>query len=110
MNEPTTGLVVIHAGGLLAALIGSRLLSVRLWQTALVAAAFMGAGWLVPWPLGFLPNHPFFWLTVSLAVSVPAALIVGRLLGIGLWPASKIMLACGAGMLLASAAIATLAR
>ncbi|MDS1136287.1 hypothetical protein [Nitratireductor indicus] len=110
MSNQALVLTAIHAAGLVAALVATWSSSIRLWQAALMAAAFMSAGWLVPWPFGSLPEGYVAWLAISLAISVPAALVVGRILGIGLWSASKIVLACGAGMLVAGAAIVPLVR
>ena len=80
MGSNMTALVAIHAAGLLGALVGG-LRGAPMWKAALVAIAFMVAGFLVPVPRSWfrLIEH---WVASVFLINLAAAWLTARLLDV----------------------------
>ena len=104
MGFDTSALIAIHVAGILGAVIGAWR-GAPVWKAALVAAAFMAAGFLLP-----VQRSSFsaveYWVGSVFLVSLVAAGLVARLLRVPLLIFARIVFVTTIAMSLTAAGLA----
>lgn len=104
MGYDTAALAAIHVAGILGALLGAWR-GAPLWKAALVAIAFMVAGFLIPVPRSWfrLIEH---WVASVFLISLAAAWLTAHLLNVRALVFARILFVSLLGMAFTAASVA----